>query len=181
VLELVVETQAPYDSTDDVAISYDSLANLDDIHHGAASDKRAPIDHVASMAPKNFPDRDGIATAQRTDPSSASIITSLESTAPSKLTRNEYALSDGLLVRLPNRSTPGVGWARLCVSQSMIKAPLTNIITPPWVVTLKISEPMKSYVSCITSPKWDSRYLLYVNLATLANRPEHKNQTLVDI
>jgi hypothetical protein len=38
VLELVVEPQAPYDSKDDVAISYESLANLDDVHHGAASD-----------------------------------------------------------------------------------------------------------------------------------------------
>jgi hypothetical protein len=40
-----------------------------------------------------------IATAQRTDLSFAGIITALESTAPSKLTRNEYALSAGLLSR----------------------------------------------------------------------------------
>jgi hypothetical protein len=78
VLELVVEPQAPYDSKDDVAVSYDSLATLDDVHHGAAS-----IDHVASITPTDFPDRDGIVTAQRTDPSLASIITALESTAPS--------------------------------------------------------------------------------------------------
>jgi hypothetical protein len=93
VLELVVEPQAPYDSKDDVAVSYGSLANLDDVHHGAASDRRASIDHVASITPTEFPDRDGIATA------------------PSKLTRNEYALSGGLLVRLPNGSAPGVGRA----------------------------------------------------------------------
>jgi hypothetical protein len=117
VLELVVEPQAPYDSKADVAVSYDSLANLDDVHHGAASDRRASIDHVASITPTDFPVRDGIATAQRTDPSFASIITALESTAPSKLTRNEYALSGGLLVRLPNGSAPGVGRTRLCAPQ----------------------------------------------------------------
>jgi hypothetical protein len=59
VLEPVVEPQAPYDSKDDVAISYDSLANLDDVHHGAASDWRASIDHVASITPTDFSDRDG--------------------------------------------------------------------------------------------------------------------------
>jgi Integrase zinc binding domain len=77
---------------------------------------------VASIALTDIPDRDGISTAQRTDPSFSSIITALESTAPSKLTRNEYAMSDGLLVRLPNGSAPGVGRARLCVPQSIINA-----------------------------------------------------------
>jgi Integrase zinc binding domain len=82
----------------------------------------ASIDRVASITPTDFADRDGIATAQRTDPLFASIITALESTAPSKSTRNECALSGGLLVRLPNGSTPGVGRALLCVPQSMINA-----------------------------------------------------------
>jgi hypothetical protein len=44
-----------------------------------------------------------------------------------------------------------------------------------------VRELMKSYVFCIIGSKWDSRYLLDVNLATLASRPDHENQTLVDI
>jgi RNase H-like domain found in reverse transcriptase len=52
VLELVVEPQAPYDSKDDVAISYDSLTTIDNVHHGAASNKRASIDHIVRMSVK---------------------------------------------------------------------------------------------------------------------------------
>jgi hypothetical protein len=74
----------------------------------AGSDECVPTDLVASVATA-FPDRDGIAMAQRTDPFLGPILSALERTSSVRSSiGNDYAISGNLLYELLSGSTSNI-------------------------------------------------------------------------
>jgi hypothetical protein len=104
-LELIVEPYAPYASPDTLASAFVEPSSLVQDRTNAGSDECVLTDLVYLVA-TNFPDRDGIATAQRADAFFGPILSALERT-PSVLPPigNNYAISGDLLYKLPSGST----------------------------------------------------------------------------
>jgi hypothetical protein len=76
-LELIVEPYALFASPDTLASAFVETSSLVQDRTNTASDECVLTDQLASVA-TDFPDRDGIATAQRTDAFCAPIPSALE-------------------------------------------------------------------------------------------------------
>jgi hypothetical protein len=86
----------------------------------ADSDECVSTDLVASVATA-FTDRDGIATARRTDAFFEPILSAQEHTPSVRSSfGNDYAISGKLLYKLPSGSTSKYNQARLRFSNSMV-------------------------------------------------------------
>jgi Integrase zinc binding domain len=125
-IELIVEPYAPFASPDTLASAFVEPSSLVQDRTNAGFDECVPTDLVASVA-TDFPDRNGIATAQRIDSFFAPILSALEHTPSvrSSIEKN-YAISGTLLHKLPSGSTSKYSQARLCVSNSMVDSLFKN-------------------------------------------------------
>jgi hypothetical protein len=114
-LEVIVKPYVPFASPDTLASAFVESRSLVQDRTNAGSDECVLTDLVALVATA-FPNRDGIATAQRADEFFGPILSALEHT-PSVRSPigNDYAISDDLLYKLPSGSTPKYNQARLCV------------------------------------------------------------------
>jgi hypothetical protein len=96
-LELIVEPYAPFASPDTVASAFVEPSSLVRDRTNAGSDECVLTD-LAAIVATDFPDREGIATAQRTDVFFGSILSALESTSAVRpCIGNDYAISGDLL------------------------------------------------------------------------------------
>jgi hypothetical protein len=88
----------------------------------ASSDECVLTDLVDSVATV-FPDRDGIATAQRTDAFFGPTLSALKHTSYVRTSiGNDYAISGDLLCKQPSGSTSNYYQVRLCVPNSMVNS-----------------------------------------------------------
>jgi hypothetical protein len=101
-LELIVEPHAPFASPNTLASAFVEPISLVQDRHNAGSDECVSTDLVASIATV-FLDRDGIATAQRTDAFFGPIFSALEHTSSDRSSiGNDYAISGDLLYKHVN-------------------------------------------------------------------------------
>jgi hypothetical protein len=105
VLDLIVEPYAPSASPDTLASAFVEPSSLVQDRTNVGSDECILTDLVALVATP-FPDRDGIATAQRTDAFFGPILSALKHTSSFRSPiGNDYAISGDLLYKLPSVST----------------------------------------------------------------------------
>jgi hypothetical protein len=90
-LELILKPYVPFDSPDTLASAFVEPSSLVQDRTNAGSDECVLTDLVASVATA-FPDRDEIATAQRTDAFFGPILSALEHTSSVRSSiGNDYA------------------------------------------------------------------------------------------
>jgi hypothetical protein len=119
-LELIVEPYAPFASPDTLASAFAEPSSLVKDRTNTGSDECVLTDLVPSVVTA-FPDRDGIATAQRADAFFWPILLALEHTSSVRSSiGNDYAISGDLLYKLPSGHTSKYNQARLCVPNSMV-------------------------------------------------------------
>jgi Integrase zinc binding domain len=120
-LELIVELYTPFASPDTLTSAFVEPSSLVQDRTNAGSDECVLTDLVASVATV-FPDRDGIATAQRADAFFGPILSAPLEHTPSVRSSigNDYAISGDLLYKLPSGSKSKYNQARLCVPYSMV-------------------------------------------------------------
>jgi hypothetical protein len=119
-LELIVEPCAPFASPDTVAFAFVEPSSLVPDRTNAGSDECVLTELVASFA-TDFPDRDGIATAQSVDAFFGPILSALEHTSSVRSSHgNDYEISGDQVYKLLSDSTSKHTQARLCVSNSIV-------------------------------------------------------------
>jgi RNase H-like domain found in reverse transcriptase len=169
-LELIVEPYTPFASPDTLASDFVEPSSLVQDRTNAGSDECFLTDLVAAVATV-FPDRDGIATAQRADAFFGPILSTLEHT-PSVRSPigNDYAISGDLLYKLPSGSTSKYNQARLCVPNSMVNSFVCSSITttPLLASILMVCEHTTDCVCCTPGLTWAKTYSRDVSPATRA-------------
>jgi Integrase zinc binding domain len=123
-LELqIVEPYAPFVSLDTLASAFVEPSSLVQDRTNAGSDECVLNDLVASVA-TDFPDRDGIATAQRADAFfwANTFSPRTHPVCPLSYWKNDYAISGDLLYKLASGTTSKYNEARLCVPNLMVNS-----------------------------------------------------------
>jgi hypothetical protein len=92
-LELIAKPYAPFASADPLASAFVEPSSMVKDRTNAGSGECAPIDVVAFVATA-FPDRDGIATAQRTDALFGPILSALKHTSSVRSSMETTLLSE---------------------------------------------------------------------------------------
>jgi hypothetical protein len=167
-LELIVEPYAPFASPDTLASAFVEPISLVQDRTNAGSDECVLTDLRASVATA-FPDRDGIATAQRADSFFGPILLAIEHTPSVRSSiGNDYAISGDLLYKLPCGYASKYNQARLCVPNSMVDSLFKHYHYSSLGGHLMVCEHTTDCVCCTPGLTWAKIYSRDVSPASRA-------------